>query len=669
MVFTFFSLIIFFGILFFFGWQLVRYFLKENRIEYLIGLSGIFGVGFYVFLINAIGHFIPIKLVFYLVPLLFFILGLGLFYFNKSKSLEWEIDRKWRKILLGTTLFLVVTCGIISFRWPLSLFVSGITTAATIAEGNFPPLEIWAPNHHLYYHYVPELFSAAIYKVTGLPLYLAYDFQVAIMVGILFLLGFILIKRFCHDNFRAFISSLLMLHAGTLVFLNAIKGIPTLYNLYILHLEVFTPFKFVSDAFTSGFFIPALQSMIGISWSVLAFPLIIAVIYLYFYLVDRKTNKIAFLLLGLLLALLALTAEVYFAVLSLILFIYPFAFGFIKRDWEKGRKFLFASFLILIVALPIAFLQGGVLTGVLAQLGSGEYNISCFAGNGGLFTIGKAPWLLLSYPWPTSHFRLFLVEWGLLFVLLIPTFILLFKRYFQLGLFLAFSLIVFFSIPFLITFNNPSRDAVLTRFFWPVNLLGGLAVGLFFGNLYLSVKKTILKKAVIFIIIILMTQSLLFQLFYLSVGYPPGVWNAAGKICARPDSSERKAYDWVKTNTTIKDYFLIVQKDSEYIPTATPNYKFILNTGRMAPIYAYDWLHYKEGNEGNLPFPESNLFKEVKENCNPAAVKSLRYSYLYVDEKWQDGLEEKCLANNTLELKFEAGEGNKFVRIYKVLSD
>ena len=84
--------VIYFSILFFFGWQLARYALNENRIERLIGLAGILGIGLYVFSINAAGLFIPIKIAFYLV--LFMFLALALFCFNKPKPLEWGIDKR-----------------------------------------------------------------------------------------------------------------------------------------------------------------------------------------------------------------------------------------------------------------------------------------------------------------------------------------------------------------------------------------------------------------------------------------------------------------------------------------------------------------------------------------------------------------------------------------------
>ncbi|MDO8601332.1 MAG: hypothetical protein Q7R46_01470 [bacterium] len=675
MIFSIFLTLIFFFILFFFGWQLARYFLKENRIEYLIGFSGIFGIGLYIFFVNALGHFIPIKTVFYLVLALFFLSGLWLVYFNKSESSRWGVNAKWRKILLVTVLLLVATSGLVRFRFPPVLHGTGWPTAATVAEGNFPIVEIWEPRSILDYHYAPELFSAAIHKITGLPLYLAYDFQVAILVGVLFLLGFCLIKRFLDDNnFKAFIASLLMIYAGTISFLNSIKGIPILYNLYIRHQEISAPFKFVSDAVDTEFSVPVLYNMIGVTWGALVFPLIIAVIYLYFHLIDQEANgpvprRLRYggiVLCGLLLAVLSQVGEIYLAFLCLILLIYPFASGFIKNDWRKSRNSLLISFSVLIIALPLAFLQGGVLRSILAVAVSRVFG---FTGvDGGWFRVNEAPWVVdYFFDEGLPIFRPeFLMEWGLLLAVLIPALIFLFRRNFQLGFFLGIFIIVFFSIAFFTTtagwshiaetFRSFTRQGNMWRFSYPVNLIGGLVAGLFLSHLYLFFKKVWLKRAMLLLIIALMLQGLLFQLWYLTVGYPAFTWNAAAKYYAVPDSFEGKAYYWVKKNTTINNFFFIAEKECNYGTSFTPNYRFVINTGRMAPIYRW-----------HCSYPEDSSFRKIKENCDSSAIKNLKYAYLYVNETWPEGLEEKCLANNNLELKFEAGKGDSPIRIYKVL--
>lgn len=42
---------------FFFGWECARFVLRENRIEYLLAFSGLFGIGFYTFFLNVAATF------------------------------------------------------------------------------------------------------------------------------------------------------------------------------------------------------------------------------------------------------------------------------------------------------------------------------------------------------------------------------------------------------------------------------------------------------------------------------------------------------------------------------------------------------------------------------------------------------------------------------------
>lgn len=97
-----------------------------------------------------------------------------------------------------------------------------------------------------------------------------------------------------------------------------------------------------------------------------------------------------------------------------------------------------------------------------------------------------------------------------------------------------------------------------------------------------------------------MTQGIIFQLIFLTIGYPPGKWNNASEFFVKKDSFGSSAYRW------------------------------------------------------------------VKENRDQELVKYLNYKYFFVDNNWPTGLEEKCLKNNKLELKFKNTEEDKFIRIYEV---
>lgn len=469
-----FRLVIFWAILFFFGYQLSKWIFKKSQKEILFVLSGLVGIGLYVFLINAIGYFISIKITFYLVLLAFIIIGIILFFVNKLRNPVWGIDKKWRKILLITTLLIVIVTFIVDNRNPLGgdlVLLSSMPSAATMAEGNFPPKAIWMPSHPLRYHYGPHLFAVAIHKTTGLSLYASYDIQVAILIGILFLLGFILIKKFIKDNKKALISSILMLCAGGLVFLRGIKGIPILYEKYILGHEIFAPFRFVFEMVEALFSEPVVERVIHLPTNALSFVLIIGIIYLYLN-SSAKNDKKIIVLIGFLLALLALFAETFFAVFCALLLIYPFVFGLIKKDWLSAKKFLVNSLLILIIALPIAFIQGGVLTHYLDRDGHNlllhqtyGYTDTELLEKG--FEINKTPWILITRLGKDNKLPIyslkFLLQWGLLLFLVIIATIYFWKKYSKHILFLTLSFFVFFLIPFFIIF--PLSLCSTERFF------------------------------------------------------------------------------------------------------------------------------------------------------------------------------------------------------------
>lgn len=664
------KLIVFWAILFFFGFQSSKWLFRDGKIEKLIALSGLIGTGLYVFLINAIGYFIPIKTTFYLVLLIFVVIGSVLFFTNKPRILNWGIDKKWRKILLIITLLLIVITFIVDNRYPLSgdqVLLSCVPTAATIAEGNFPPRAIWMPQYPLRYHYGVHLFAAAIYKTTGVPLYVSYDIQIAILMGALFLLGFISIKRLTENNKKSLIASLSMLCIGSLVFLKGIRGIPILYNKYILHQDMLAPFKFVFEMFETLFSRPSFAWIIAFPTNALSFVLIIGIIYLYFSIIKEKNKKII-ILNALLLATLTLFAETFFVVLCFLLIVYPFIFGLIKKDWLGAKKFLIISLLMLIIAIPISLIQGGVLT---HYLGTDGHNLKLHQTYGYTnvelinreLEINRNPWILMTRlgdnnRLPIYDFK-FLLQWGLSLILIIATIIYFWKRRSEYIVFIGLSFFVFFLVPFFIVF--PLELCSTERFFYPANLFGGLIIGLFLADIYSKEKNTeykSLKRIIIFLITTLIIQGIIFQLIFLTIGYPPGKWNNASEFFVKKDSFGSNAYRWVKENTKINDYFLIFNPDDDY--GLGPNLKFVFNTGRIAPIYTY------KTKDEPIDIPESYAFKRFKENCDSELMKYLNYKYLFVDNNWPTGLEEKCLKNNNLELKFKNTEEDKFIRIYEV---
>ncbi|MBS3116683.1 hypothetical protein J4421_03750 [Candidatus Woesearchaeota archaeon] len=673
--------ITFFLILFFFGWQTASWVLNENRIERLIALSGIFGIGLYLFFLNIIGFFIQIQIAFYAVLFSFLFLATGGILWQRFRvtsrkyTLEWGIDKKWRWILLSTTLFFVVSVGLISFRHPMDFFTLREPTAVTISEGNFPPREIWSPENRLRYHYASDLLSAAIHKVTGVPIYLAYDFQKAVLSGTLFLMAFILINSFFPSVFVAFWSSTLMFYSGSLIFLKGLGGITALFDKYILGKEVAAPFKFITEAIGEESGLPVINYIVQIHWGAMAFVLMLVAVYIYFHLLNRNEVKNywpAVFVAGFLLAFLALVAESYFVILAVVLFIFPFILFFFRKYNGMFKKSFTISFLILLIAIPTAIFQGGVLKSAVYQ------ELRPSFGNADevmLYTddkIDKAPIQfgtpLTLYDGKPIYDVSFLVKWLLLFAVLVPAFVFLFKRHFELAIFLTLATLLFFEIPFFFYSDFPLINENLERFFYPVNLFGGLVAGLFLATLFISIsRKSWRKLAILFLVAVLTTQGLWTHFVWFSLGYPPGGSTPNSMFFAKDETLEGDAYKWVKENTTMSDQFLIIKDEySECGFSGAPNCLFILNTGRMAPIFRW---HQAIRIEDNASSQKIDQFNEVSKNCNFDIVQKLGFTYLYVDERWSNGMEKKCLESNELDLVFNDGDEANFVRIYSIKSD
>lgn len=662
---------VYIAILFFFGWQFSRYILCENRIERLCALSGILGVGLYSFFINIAGHFFIIQETFYWVLILFLLISLTclvLWHLNKTheKPTIWELNPKWRMVLFFAAIFIFFSVLWISFNHPMDLAAVRVPTAVTIAGGNFPPVEIFNPSNTLNYHYAPDLLAAATHKVTGMPIYLAYNVQNAVLSATLFLVIFFLAELFVQNSRIAFLSSVTAFYAGSLIFLKGLAGIPVLYAKYVTGENA--SFKFVSDAIFGEYSAPAINSIISLHWGAMAFSLMAAAIYLYFHALkqDESVRRMASLgTCGLLLAFLALTAEPYFAALLFAIGIYPFIILFAKLNMDV-RRVSASSAIVILISLPVALLQGGLLPTALMQ----ALHISGSAGTAILYTQPEAGQDLVKIGSPFTlhdgkrvYGKEFITEWILLLGLLVPALAAMIKRRLPSAIFFLGLFLPLFFVPLIVDSDFQVHARHLGRFFYPLFLFGGLIAGIFLATAYQNSQRPFLKKALGMLFILLIAQGIWTHSVWLLFGYPPkGEVNPNSKFFAEAGTVEAFSYTWVKTNTDIGDTFLIV-KDSYpgCVPSSVPNCSFILNTGRMAPIFIL------EGNaELETSAPEkAALFNKIKEDCANDIVWKLGYRYLYVDNEWPAGMEEKCLASNDLDLVFEKKDDSKFVRIYK----
>jgi len=553
--------IIYFSILFFFGWQVARRILNENRIEHLIAFALVFGLGLYVFFVNVVGYFMPIVSAFYLVLSVFFLLAFAMFsirYFSllgPQKPLKFALDNKWRIIVFFFTFFLIISMFYISFRHPMDTAIMRVPTAVTIMEGNFPPVQIFNPTELLRYHYAPELLAASTAKVTGMPIYTAFDFQRAFFGGGMFLLVFLMILSFFPKSFFvAFSGSLMMLYAGSLSFLNIFPGIQNLFNKYILGQDINAPFKFISDVIVNDYTTPTINSLLTQHWGAMAFSLMVAVFYIYFHLLNWENKKNIHYLLALaigafLLAFQALISEPYYAIMSAVILATPFVYFLIARNFSRGKEILITSLLILAISFPIAILQGGLLRIAFVH----QFDITVESENisdrAVMFTSGDENLKLFKFDSPFSLFdgtptlnSNFLMTFGLILLVLIPSLILLFrkKQYEMTIVFLGLALASLL-VPILINSDFRIQSIVLGRFFLPFNTFSGILIGVALALLYLRTKGRIFKNSLIFFAAILMLQGLFTHAVWFSLGYPPGgEMNPNTKFFTAQNSVEKK---------------------------------------------------------------------------------------------------------------------------------
>lgn len=675
---TFFLAILFGLTLCFFGWQFSRYTLRESRIEHLLALSGLLGISLYTFVINVLGHFLPIQLVFFAVILLFIVYSFFplIFrrtnFFRQHKPLQWVIQKKgWQWALLIGCIFITISVTLISYRHQMDGAVYRGPNAVAMAEGNFPPKEIWNPEKPLRYHHAPDLFASAVLKVTNTPLNFAYALGRGILAGCLFLLLVVFAMEFLSASvFVAFISAICATYGGSIAIFSLAKALPSFVD--IISGTYTGSYKFVSDAIVGEFTTPAINTVMGQHWGAMALVLITTVVYLYLSALQEKAQKYYWYLLviGCLVALQALVSEPYFASLIAALVGFPIMVRVLYGSSDFAKRALISSLIVISIALPIAFVQGGLFgTAVTQQFNltqeNGTENTILFTGNDSdknLFKLSTPSALSESY-----DNRIF-KEMALLFVLFVPALFFLFRSHARVALFLSLLFLAFFLPPIVFVSDYFLITQLLWRFFFPINLIGGLVIGYVFAQAYLNTPILWKKISLFSILLIFLGQGFWTHVVWLGVGYPPGsVWDQNAVFFAKPGSAEAASYAWVRANTTIQDRFLILKDTYRQCGIdAAPNCLFVYNTGRFAPIFKHQAV--VEGNEGDeIPTKELALFDNVSTTCDADILARLNFDYIYVDKLWPKGMEKQCLKNNTLSLEFTSTDDNNNIRIYKIV--
>jgi hypothetical protein len=675
------KLILFFVGLWFFGWQFTRWVLKESRQLYLGVLGLAFGISIYVFLINILSYFIKPPLSFFLTFFLLLILGLGFFVARRQKvsRAEAEFSKKQIKTLIIIAMIVSLVTSFIAVRTLErdDYLPSHILAAALFTQGNFPPKNPISPVALLSYHYAPDLFSAALNSLTDIPLWLSYDVQTGLFTGLIMLLAFIFIYQLCKNYQIALVGAFGTLYAGDLNYLLTFPFLRVLYKRFILGEAIAHPFKLLADI-PEGELTKSLINQVHFHTPALGFLIVLLVLYLFWQFYQKKLHWSLFGIIGgTLFGFLALSQETTFVILFfafLILLLIQltnpaFLWWSIRSRFKecrpdqrtteysgrcqtKEKGFSLGLFIFLIIAAGLSLIQGGVLSHLEVFLP--VFSVTPKVVQGGQTAI------VVNTPGLQITFWKFLRDFGIPLFLFFPALIFLRKKWpWPLLWLFAFGILISILIPFFVHYLFPRE---LLRFFYLASAFLALLASVYLAWLFFETTETAWKKRLIGAIFVLMIlNGLIFQLTYLV--FP------LGKISREPQRlfatyprdpitpMEERAKQWLLQNTTIDDWFFAVDfTEEEYTST---NHRFVVLFGRLAPAY-----HYIMSQPVNSV--EARIYKNLIKSCQAEDLKALKYSYIYVDNLWPDGLEAICLENNELDLVYEDYDEDNFIRIYKI---
>lgn len=644
-----------------FGYLFSFVVLRERRVFALVPLGVIIGLNAYIFFVNLIAHAIPLAITVWLVPALM-LAAAGVLY-----GMTWGADpapvtgglsaRQLRWLFLIAAVISLVS-GVIALRTLEydDLSLGHLPLAATMAEGNFPVMDPSSPDRPMPYHYVSEIFTVALAKIAGTPLWLGYDIQTFLMSGAIFLMAFLVAFRLRRNFGSSLSGALLLFYGGGLSWLYFTEGIGPLWNTYVRGQEVFAPWKFVASMT-----IPKLLGgfVFWMSGHAVEMGLAVVLLVLYLYLLavedDEKHWLLISILAGLFLGYLALAYETSFVVLFLALMIpaglralcmLGRALGIAHRAFSpfgERRNVLAVTAIIGALAIPLALAQGGVLS----SFGAG--------GASSMLSLNRSFWLVDSNePFPLWSW-LGIIEFGLPPLLFIPA-IIRYRRDPNL-LVIALPALMAFAVPFALRYGYGAGEMRRT--------LGGLAMPLFSFLVGMFLWEAmprgearwglVARRVVLALMFLVMSSSLLFQAVYLAtpLGHVGKFRRPFLEVPPRPRPADARAYRWIREHTTLDDWFF---------PYGFNGTNFVRETGRFAP------------GEINLTtlqvYPEqAAAYRRILDVCDPSGFKVLGVRYVYLSPLFPVGdFGRRCLEPLGAERVYEEGADDGPREIYRLPS-
>lgn len=379
------------------GWLLAAHtFNLEQKERPMVGLA--LGLVSYTFFANLLGHWLPADWAFISAGICTLLLGLGFAWKGKRPLLDWrDLTSTWVQFLafiLITAAFLLISRGVALFDEPKNL-----TIISRMAAGDIPPHFYLNADFYFRYHYGFQLFASTLMRLGGLTPWSAFDLAKSIAFALTLLLTSLLAKRISGKEWAGPLAAFIIAFAsGTRYLLLLIPQIKLALLDPVIHLigssETGAPFSQallqgwpldggpptpIMMAYTNGIF-PSL-TMLHAGSNILSSAIIILLLLVF----PRISHRLAWIPIGLALALWALVWESSYGLFAIggAAALVAWSIMQVRANKTSGNKFtaflktllLHPGFLALAVSVPFALLQGGTLTETLRDLVFGTAGI------------------------------------------------------------------------------------------------------------------------------------------------------------------------------------------------------------------------------------------------------------------------------------------------------
>lgn len=628
------------------GYTLGAVVLGWNNRFAVIGMMFIGGMTLLMIAVNMLGHLFPIQIAIqlgFVLLLLFDLVGLVHFFCSRKKPKD--IPPQWAT---WTLLCVAVCAGLVGARFLGSdhMIWTHFPLPATIMHGNFPVMEPMNPWQIVGYHYIPALFVTIVSSLTGLSLAASYAWQPLVGAGAMLFFAAALARKLGASWKVAVIVGILAYAGDGLTWLKGFFLAQDLWQHFILGQAVDVPFGNLTPSLTGW----SIARYLGHRPTTLGVPLFFAALYCMADILSTEANnrmkKVVITLCIFLLAI-ALTTETTYALFGFGAVLYLLCgFTTSRKNIASSRVSLLWIIGAMALSLIIARFQGGLLT-AFPQGDSPSFTLAL---DGRLYTYASERFIML---WDIRVWR----DFG--FPVLLLPFALFFAwkkwRTQPFLLLIGYLVLLHLIVPFIVRYIPRPTD--MYHMFHAGIALASFLVGYWLLTDFMPEhrRNTIAGWVIIVCMLITSTSYLLVRGFTPNFRFQPEPL-FAHMPAITPE--QREMYDWVRRNTTQKDWFytgsLLAPPANDEEDQQGDRVWFMAHTGRFT-IGPMSWDNTTESTKEKL--------RTIEATCDLIVMNELQIHYLLVETDERLQWFQKHCNEADWELVYQGVPG--FPRIYE----